>query len=95
MIKNFKITERQELRFTTDFFNIWNHANFANPAFTDVEGGSFGKNHQYGGSAAANPVLAAVCLLIDRVGTSLEVGARHAVPLLISGRSMIQSLKIG
>ncbi len=43
LIKNFKITERQELRFTADFFNIWNHANFANPAFTDVEGGSFGK----------------------------------------------------
>lgn len=43
LIKNFKITERQELRFTTDFFNIWNHANFANPAFTDVEGGNFGK----------------------------------------------------
>jgi hypothetical protein len=43
LIKNFKLTERQELRFTTDFFNIWNHANFANPAFTDVEGGSFGK----------------------------------------------------
>ena len=32
LIKNFKITERQSLRFTTDFFNIWNHANFANPA---------------------------------------------------------------
>jgi hypothetical protein len=43
LIKNFKLTERQSLRFTTDFFNIWNHANFANPAFTDVEGGSFGK----------------------------------------------------
>ena len=43
LIKNFKLTERQELRFTTDFFNIWNHANFANPAFTDVEGGNFGK----------------------------------------------------
>jgi hypothetical protein len=43
LIKNFKLTERQELRFTTDFFNIWNHANFGNPAFTDVEGGNFGK----------------------------------------------------
>jgi len=43
LIKNFKLTERQELRFTTDFFNIWNHANFFNPAFTDVEGGNFGK----------------------------------------------------
>jgi len=37
LIKNFKLTERQNVRFTTDFFNIWNHANFANPAVTDVE----------------------------------------------------------
>jgi hypothetical protein len=37
LIKNFKFGERQSLRFTTDFFNIWNHANFANPAVTDVE----------------------------------------------------------
>ncbi len=37
LIKNFSITERQSLRFTTDFFNIWNHANFANPAINDVE----------------------------------------------------------
>src|SRR5580700_4081000 len=43
LIKNFKLTERQSLRFTTDFFNIWNHANFGNPTFTDVEGGNFGK----------------------------------------------------
>src|SRR5277367_5190318 len=43
LIKNFKITERQSLRFTTDFFNIWNHPNFGNPAFLDVEGGNFGK----------------------------------------------------
>ena len=37
LIKNFKITEKQQLRFTTDFFNIWNHANFANPTLNDVE----------------------------------------------------------
>jgi hypothetical protein len=37
LLKNFKITERQSIRFTTDFFNIWNHANFANPALNDVE----------------------------------------------------------
>lgn len=44
LIKTFKIRERNEVRFTADFFNIWNHANFANPAFTDVEVGSaFGK----------------------------------------------------
>lgn len=37
LIKNFKIAEKQNLRFTTDFFNIWNHANFANPSINDVE----------------------------------------------------------
>ncbi len=37
LIKNFKLTERQSLRFTTDFFNIWNHANFGNPTVDDVE----------------------------------------------------------
>ncbi|NDQ57789.1 MAG: TonB-dependent receptor [Acidipila sp.] len=43
VIKNFRVTERQSLRFTTDFFNIWNHANFANPASTDVQSpGNFG-----------------------------------------------------
>lgn len=35
--KNFQITERFKLRFGTDFFNIWNHANFANPSITDVQ----------------------------------------------------------
>src|SRR5215471_10888957 len=44
LIKTLRVTERNEVRFTADFFNIWNHANFANPAFTDVEVGSaFGK----------------------------------------------------
>ena len=43
LIKNFRLTERQNLRFTTDFFNLWNHANFANPQSTDVESpGNFG-----------------------------------------------------
>jgi len=37
LIKNFKLTERQWLRFTTDFFNIWNHTNFGNPSVNDVE----------------------------------------------------------
>jgi hypothetical protein len=40
LIKNFALTERQSLRFTADFFNIWNHANFANPAQSDVENSS-------------------------------------------------------
>jgi len=43
-LKHFHLTERQEIRFTADFFNIWNHANFANPAVTDVENpAAFGK----------------------------------------------------
>jgi hypothetical protein len=36
-IKMFRVTERQSLRFTADFFNLFNHPNFASPAFTDVE----------------------------------------------------------
>jgi len=43
LIKNTHLTERLNLRFATDFFNIWNHANFANPVATDVESpGNFG-----------------------------------------------------
>jgi hypothetical protein len=37
VIKHFRLTERQALKFTADFFNIWNHENFANPVSTDVE----------------------------------------------------------
>jgi hypothetical protein len=37
LIKNFKIGERQEVRFTADFFNVWNHANFSYPSVTDIE----------------------------------------------------------
>jgi hypothetical protein len=47
LIKNFMITERQQLRFVADFFNIWNHANFASfnqSSQTDIENpGAFGK----------------------------------------------------
>ena len=44
LIKHFQIGEHQDLRFTADFFNLWNHPNFANPAVTDIEAGpSFGK----------------------------------------------------
>ena len=35
--KTFKLGERQNLRFRADFFNLFNHANFANPAFLDIE----------------------------------------------------------
>jgi hypothetical protein len=43
LLKTIRLSERQNLRFTADFFNIWNHANFANPAQANVESaGSFG-----------------------------------------------------
>jgi len=47
LIKNFNINERQALRFTTDFFNTWNHVNFANPTINDVEVGT-GPNSPFG-----------------------------------------------
>jgi hypothetical protein len=37
LLKNFKLSERRSLRFTADFFNLWNHANFGNPSNNDVE----------------------------------------------------------
>jgi len=37
LLKNFRVTERQSIRFTADFFNIWNHPNFGNPSITDIE----------------------------------------------------------
>ena len=37
ILKYFKISERQELRFAADFFNVWNHTNFGNPTVTDIE----------------------------------------------------------
>ena len=44
LLKSIKLTERNSLRFTADFFNIWNHANFGNPSGTDVENpAAFGK----------------------------------------------------
>jgi len=37
ILKHFRISEHQELRFAADFFNIWNHTNFGNPTVTDIE----------------------------------------------------------
>jgi hypothetical protein len=31
LMKNFRMTERSQIQFRTDFFNILNHPNFANP----------------------------------------------------------------
>jgi hypothetical protein len=36
-LKHFRIGERQDIRFAADFFNLWNHTNFANPTVTDIE----------------------------------------------------------
>ena len=35
--KTFLLTERQSLRFRTDFFNLFNHPSFANPSSLDVQ----------------------------------------------------------
>jgi hypothetical protein len=55
LLKTFQLTERFNLRFTTDFFNIWNHANFASPSITDVEtigpGSPFGQIFSTTGTA--------------------------------------------
>jgi hypothetical protein len=37
LIKHFALTERQDLRFAADFFNLWNHPNFGTPQVTDYE----------------------------------------------------------
>ena len=39
MSKNFRLTERQNFKFSAEFFNIWNHPNFNIPTFTDIESG--------------------------------------------------------
>jgi hypothetical protein len=44
LVKDFQISESYALRFTTDFFNTWNHPSFSSPAFTDVQSpGNFGQ----------------------------------------------------
>ncbi len=40
--KNFRVTERTHLKFSAEFFNLWNHPNFNIPTFTDIESPSFG-----------------------------------------------------
>ncbi|MGB7760238.1 MAG: carboxypeptidase-like regulatory domain-containing protein [Bryobacteraceae bacterium] len=40
--RSFKITERQQLKFTADFFDVWNHPVFDSPSVVDIESPSFG-----------------------------------------------------
>ncbi len=42
VVKNTKLTERVNLQFRAEFFDIFNHANFGNPNLT-VGNKSFGK----------------------------------------------------
>ncbi len=37
LIKHIAIGERQDIRFAADFFNLWNHPNFATPLVNDIE----------------------------------------------------------
>jgi hypothetical protein len=43
LFKDFKFTERLSLQFRTEFFNAFNHPNFANPSADISSPGSFGK----------------------------------------------------
>ena len=43
IFKDFKFTERWYLQFRTEFFNAFNHPNFANPSANISSSGSFGK----------------------------------------------------
>ncbi len=47
-LKHFKIGERQDIRFAADFFNLWNHTNFADPTVTDIETYSPGGGSPFG-----------------------------------------------
>jgi len=40
--KMFPIRESQNIEFRSEFFNLWNHPNFANPTYVDVSGPNFG-----------------------------------------------------
>lgn len=55
MAKVFPLTERVHLRFRADFFNLFNHTNFANPAGNESNG-NFGKITATLGSATATAV---------------------------------------
>ena len=42
LIKNTKLWEHGTLQFRSEFYNIWNHAQFNPPAGNNINGGDFG-----------------------------------------------------
>ena len=42
ILKDTKITEGTNLQFRAEFYNVWNHAQFAPPSGNDINGASFG-----------------------------------------------------
>ena len=67
--KTFKLGERQDLRFRTDFFNLFNHPSFAIPAATSVsanrcwDGWRIGAHHFNRGHTEAHSVFAEIFVL--------------------------------
>jgi len=53
LTKDFPLGEQLRLQFRADFFNLFNHTNFANPV-SDLSNANFGKITQTLGSAVAN-----------------------------------------
>ncbi len=43
LAKSWTVSESQVLKFSADFFNVWNHPVFDKPSITDVENPSFGQ----------------------------------------------------
>ena len=43
LAKSWTVSEAQSLKFSADFFNVWNHPVFDKPSITDIENPSFGQ----------------------------------------------------
>jgi len=43
LAKTWTVAESQDLKFSADFFNVWNHPVFDKPSITDIENPSFGQ----------------------------------------------------
>ena len=59
VVKNWRFTERFEVQFRAEFFNILNHPNFANP---------FGGQNGYGHNDPSSPATASVAAVPRRTG---------------------------